>query len=90
MPTPLVFTVRPAGPITVISAVGEGRGPVVEPIVAVPWTLVGEPSFSGEKLAVTSRVSAAHAAAAAARHPHSTPIATRALALDMVRLRSIA
>ena len=44
--------------------IGDGRRPVVEAIVAVPWTLVGDPNLSGEKLAVTVRVSAAHTAAA--------------------------
>jgi hypothetical protein len=45
--------------------IGDGRGVFVEPIVALPKTLVGTPSTSGEKLALMLTVSSACATAAA-------------------------
>src|ERR1700730_2377064 len=59
-PVPCRSSVTPAGPYTVTWLIGEGTGPVVEPIVALPNAFVGSPRVFGEKPAsVMLTVSAA-------------------------------
>src|SRR5882762_58635 len=62
-PVPSRSSVTPAGPYTFTCLIGEGTGPVVDPIVALPNAFVGIPGLSGEKPAsVMLTVSDARAA----------------------------
>src|ERR1700676_1428841 len=64
---PVRSSVTPAGPNTLTCSIGDGMGPVVEAIVALPNAFVGPPSFAGEKPAwVICTVSAACAPVAQA------------------------
>src|SRR5205085_12074468 len=73
-------SVTPAGPYTLTWVIGEGTGPVVDPIVARPNAFVGTPSLSGEKPAsVIVTVSSALAPVANTRHaPHASTATNRA------------
>jgi hypothetical protein len=77
-PVPSRSSVTPAGPNTLTCVIGEGTGPVVEVIVALPNAFVGTPSLSGEKPAsVMLTVSSAPAAAAHSSMAHKTATPAR-------------
>src|SRR5205823_14434105 len=82
-PVPRRSRLTPAGPYTLTWVIGEGTGPLVEPMVALPKAFVGAPSLDGEKPAsVMVTVSSACAAVAASRNTeHASAAIVRIVAI---------
>src|SRR5712664_2815520 len=90
VPVPSRLSVTPAGPYTLTCRIGEGTGPVVEPIVALPNALVGIPSALGEKPAWMMVTVSCARAADAVNGPAPQSSAATILARAMIALSPVA